>query len=187
MLLPLFSSTAFASFVRRFRRNRRGSAAVEFALVAPIFFDLLFALFETALVFFAGQVLENGVQDSGRLIYTYQAQKASMSQSAFKTDLCNRVSVLLTCDGVTVDVQSYPPGATIPTAPPYDSAGAAIATMAWNPPAPGSTNTVVIRAFYQWPLIVTQLGYNIANINRDSPGSAKRLLVGTAAFRVEPQ
>ena len=33
--------------MRRFRRNRaRGSAAVEFALVAPIFFGLLFAIIE---------------------------------------------------------------------------------------------------------------------------------------------
>ena len=36
---------------RRFRRNRQGSAVVEFALVAPIFFALLFAIIEVAMVF----------------------------------------------------------------------------------------------------------------------------------------
>ena len=30
--------------LRRFRRNSRGSAAVEFAIVAPLFFGLLFAI-----------------------------------------------------------------------------------------------------------------------------------------------
>ena len=35
------------NILRRFRRNRRGSAAVEFALVAPLFFALLFAIIET--------------------------------------------------------------------------------------------------------------------------------------------
>ena len=49
---------------RRFRRNRRGSAAVEFALVAPVFFALLFAIIETALMFFASQVLETVTQES---------------------------------------------------------------------------------------------------------------------------
>lgn len=186
MLLPLFSSAAIAKLFARFRRNRRGSAAVEFALVAPFFFALLFALFETALVFFAGQVLENGIQDSGRLIYTYQAQSKNMSPSTFKTDLCNRLAILFSCDNVTIDVQSYPAGAIIPTASPFDSAGVATATMGWNLPPAGSTSTVVVKAFYQWPLVVTGLGYNIANINRDTPGSTKRLLVGTAAFRVEP-
>ena len=52
-----------ASMLRRFRRNRRGSAAVEFALVAPIFFGLLFAILELAMVFFASQVLETVTQD----------------------------------------------------------------------------------------------------------------------------
>jgi Flp pilus assembly protein TadG len=55
---------------RRFRRNRGGSAAVEFALVAPMFFALLFAIIETALVFFAGQVLETVNQNSARMIMT---------------------------------------------------------------------------------------------------------------------
>jgi Flp pilus assembly protein TadG len=55
---------------RQFRRNRGGSAAVEFALVAPMFFALLFAIIETALVFFAGQVLETVNQNSARMIMT---------------------------------------------------------------------------------------------------------------------
>jgi hypothetical protein len=35
--------------------------------------------------------------------------------------------------------------------------------------------------FYQWPLFVTGLGYNIANLT-----GSKRLLSATAAFRNEP-
>ena len=42
-LMPSAVSTISArSAWRRFRRNRRGSTAVEFALVAPVFFALLF-------------------------------------------------------------------------------------------------------------------------------------------------
>jgi hypothetical protein len=45
---------------------------------------------------------------------------------------------------------------------------------------------VVVSAFYQWPLFVTQLGYSIANID---PGTAngKYLLASMVAFRVEPR
>ena len=57
------SIASLRSLLRRFRRNRRASAALEFALVAPIFFALLFAIIETALMFFAGQVLETITQD----------------------------------------------------------------------------------------------------------------------------
>jgi Flp pilus assembly protein TadG len=67
---PAASITATRNALRRFRRNRRGSAAVEFALVAPVFFALLFAIIETSIVFFAGQVLETITQDAARTILT---------------------------------------------------------------------------------------------------------------------
>src|SRR3954452_22325734 len=108
--MPFASSlTASKTALRRFRRNRRGSVAVEFALVAPVFFALLFAIIETAMVFFAGQVLETGTQDSARMIMTGQAQNAGYSQAQFKTNVCGRITVLFAIpNGIAVDVQSYP-------------------------------------------------------------------------------
>jgi len=183
MLLPIVSPAAIAGFFRRFRRNRRGSAAVEFALVAPLFFALIFAIIETSLVFFAGQILETGTQDSGRLIFTSQVQASGMTQAAFKQDLCNRVSVMFTCANIYVDVQSYAAGTTITISDPIDASGNFVNSFSYNPPAASDTSsTVVVRAFYQWPLFVTQLGYNIANIGRGT-SSSYRLLAATAAFR----
>ncbi len=60
--------------VRRFARNKQGTTAVEFGLVAAPFLALLFAIIETAVVFFAGQTLETAVADTARLIMTGQAQ-----------------------------------------------------------------------------------------------------------------
>ena len=81
------SVSAPKRILRTFRRSDSGSAAVEFSLVAVPFFALLFAIIETGIVFFAGQVLENGVQDSGRLIYTNQITntKAKVGDYAFTT------------------------------------------------------------------------------------------------------
>ena len=172
--------------LRKFRRNRRGSAAVEFAMIATPFFALLFAIIETSLVFFAGQVLETGLQDLARLLYTHQAQDQGMTQAQFKTDLCNRVSVLLTCSVVDVDVKFYAAGSAITITDPIDGGGNYDPSgFTYQTPPAGSTATVVARAFYRWPLIVTGLGYNIANISRNTSNS-KRLLAATAAFRVEP-
>lgn len=89
---PADPTAATRKVLRRFRRNRRGSAAVEFALVAPIFFALLFAIIETAIVFFAGQVLETGVQDTGRLLYTNQT--SGMQQLDFKESLRPRANIV---------------------------------------------------------------------------------------------
>jgi len=76
-----------------FAGNRRGSAAVEFALVAPVFFALLFAIIESAMVFFAGQVLETGVQDSGRLLYISQNVNQGAVQAGFLQPRRRAVSV----------------------------------------------------------------------------------------------
>jgi Flp pilus assembly protein TadG len=178
---PTASIASVRKASRRFRRNRRGSAAVEFALVAPVFFALLFAIIETGIVFFADQVLETGVQDTGRLLYTSQTQKAGTSQIDFKQGLCDRVAVLFACDNLYVDVRSYAPGTAITISDPIDGGGNFVNNFVYQPPPLNSSNTVVVRAFYQWPLFVTGLGYNIANIGRGSTNSS-RLLSATAAF-----
>jgi len=166
--------------LRRFRRNRRGSAAVEFALVAPVFFALLFAIIETAIVFFAGQVLETVTQDSARMIMTGQAQTGGYSQSQFKDYVCGRINVLFDCvNGIYVDVQSYPAFTNVSISDPIDGAKNFVPTMQYSPGGPG--DIVVVRLFYQWPLFVTGLGYDISNLS-----GSKRLLAATAAFRNEP-
>ena len=182
MSSPAGSTAPVTKALRRFRRSRRGSAAVEFALVAPVFFALLFAIIETALVFFAGQVLETAVQDSGRLLFTNQSNCAGMSQADFKQNICDRVSALMSCSGVDVDVRSYAAGTAITITDPIVS-GSYASNSIYQPPACNTTtDTVVVRGFYQWPLVVTGLGYNIANIGRGT-ASSKRLLAATSAFR----
>jgi Flp pilus assembly protein TadG len=183
---PAASTAPIRTMLRRFRRNRAGSTVVEFALVAPMFFALLFAIIETGIVFFADQMLETGVQDTGRLIYTSQTQSAGTSQVDFKQGLCDQVVMLFgpqPCPNLYVDVRSYPQGTTITITDPIDSSGNFVNSFVYQPPANGdTTSTVVVRAFYQWPLFVTGLGYNIANIGRGSTNSS-RLLAATAAFR----
>lgn len=169
--------------LRRFRRNQRGSAAVEFAFIAPMFFALIFAIIESSLVFFAGQVLETGTQDTARLMMTHQAQDSGMTQAQFKQDLCNRVAVLFTCASLYVDVKTYTSFSTVSISDPIDGSGNFVNSFTYQSSSPG--DTVVVRAFYQWPLFVTKLGYNIANIGRNT-SSPYRLLAATAAFRVEP-
>jgi Flp pilus assembly protein TadG len=132
-------------------------------------------------MFFAGQYLETGLQDVGRLIYTSQVQAAGTSQAAFKQSLCNSVSVMLPCASLYVDVRSYPAGTAITITDPIDGAGNFVNNFVYQLP-PNNTYTVVVRAFYQWPLFVTGLGYNIANIGRGT-ASPYRLLAATAAFR----
>jgi Flp pilus assembly protein TadG len=165
--------------MRRFGGNRRGSAAIEFALVAPVFFALLFAIIETATMFFASQVLETITQDSARIIQTGQAQSGAYTQAQFKAYVCTHIPALFDCSQVYVDVESYPSSFPITLSSQIDASGNFINNMQYNPGT--ACSIVVVRLFYQWPLFVTGLGFNIANL-----AGNQRLLAATAAFRNEP-
>jgi Flp pilus assembly protein TadG len=173
------SSASAGPLWRRFRRHRGGSAAVEFALVAPVFFALLFAIIEVALMFFASQVLETITQESARMILTGQAQTAAYTQAQFQTYVCSQIPALFTCANVYVDVESYPSFSNVVINSQIDSSGNFINNMQYSPGNPG--DIVVVRLFYQWPLFVTGLGFNMSNMAGNT-----RLLAATAAFRNEP-
>ena len=166
---------------RRFVRQQDGSAAVEFAMVAAPFLAMVFAIMETAIVFFAGQALETAGSDSARLIMTGQAQTQGYDQAKFKQAVCAKIYGLFNCaGGLYVDVKNYSSFASINTDKPIDSNGN-VQTGSFGYAPGGPCNIVVVRLMYQWPVYVSLLGLNLA----DSAGS-KRLLMSTVAFRNEP-
>jgi Flp pilus assembly protein TadG len=189
------SKASVKNILRRFRRSRAGSAAVEFALVAPVFFALLFAIIELAMMFFASQVLETITQDSARALMTGQAQTgqvaacadpvsgapAACTQASFQAYACSQIPALFSCPNLYVDVEHYSSFSGISINSQIDGSGNfTSANMQYSPGGPG--DVVVVRMFYQWPLFVTGLGFNISNLS----GGNKRLLVATAAFQNEP-
>jgi Flp pilus assembly protein TadG len=165
--------------VRRLARQEDGSAAVEFGLVAMPFLALVFAIIETALVFFANQVLETAAADSARLIMTGQAQTSGFNKDTFKSQVCSKIYGLFDCNaGVYVDVQTFSSFGSVNLTNPVDSSGKLDASnFKYSPGGPG--DIVVVRLVYQWPVFVSMLGLsNMANNNR--------LMMATAAFRNEP-
>ena len=72
--------------VRRFRTDKDGATAIEFAFLAIPFFMLLFAILELAIIFFISSTLSHAVGEAGRLIRVGNFQ--SCGQAAFKTEVC---------------------------------------------------------------------------------------------------
>ena len=172
---------SFGGFcLRRFARREDGAAAVEFALVATPFFALLFAIIETALVFFAGQALETASADSARLILTGQAQTQGLTASTFKDAVCAKIVALIDCkNGVYVDVKKYSTFASIDTAKPIDADGNFKSDVTFQPGGP--CEIVVVRLMYQLPIHVSLLSFNLSDTN-----GGNLLLIATSVFRNEP-
>jgi Flp pilus assembly protein TadG len=174
--------------LRAFRRREDGAAAVEFGLVLAPFLGMLFAILETALVFFAGQTLETAVADASRLILTGQAQTSGFSQQQFKERVCKNedgsqraVFGLFDCMGnLVVDVQKYTSFSGADLSRPVDSTTGQVKPGVYNPGGP--CEIVVVRLIYEFPVYLSFMGFDLA----DTSNGTKRLLVATSVFRNEP-
>lgn len=172
--------------IRLFVRKKDGATAVEFALVAMPFFAILFAIIETALIFWTTQALENAVSDASRRIYTGQFQQAAGGRSsaqlaeAFREDICDSIVALFDCNGsLAIDIRSFPdfPGAAL--SPPVNEGNFDASDFGYE--ATGPDDIVVVRAALAYPVILAIM--NPAQINLNN---RRRLIMATAAFRNEP-
>jgi Flp pilus assembly protein TadG len=162
-------------------RREDGAAAVEFALVAAPFLALLFAIMESALIFFASQTLETAVADSSRLILTGQAQGQGFDLTAFQQAVCQRTAAMFTCGNIMIDVRTSSSFSATNTSLPVDQNGNLQNNFTYSPGSPG--DIVVVRLMYQWPVYVSLFG--LAKSLSNMAGSTD-LMMATAAFRNEP-
>ena len=72
-------------------RQDRGQSLVEFALVAPIFFLLVFSVIQFGLIMSAQNGLVDGVRTAARRAATYRVNELSFDPTV-KTQVCNAVT-----------------------------------------------------------------------------------------------
>lgn len=166
--------------LRSFAAEKRGAAAVEFALVAGPFFFLLFGIFQVAMLFFVSTVLENAAQQAARDIRTGEIQNGG-GEAQFYSVACENMSLLLSCENLYYDVQTFDNfGAADPSSPIDEDEAYDPESFRFD--AGAEEDIVVVRLFYEWtipaPLLQGRALANLANGNR--------LLVATVAFRNEP-
>lgn len=166
--------------LRDFFAQADAGATLEFGLLAAPFLAGLFAILQTALVFFAGQALETAAASSARLIFTGQAQTSGWSAAQFKTQVCDQIHGLFNCNSsVYVDVETYSSFAQANLGMPVTNGTFNTAALGYNPGGPGSI--VMLRLYYQYPVYVNLFGFNLSNLN-----GGLDLLAATAIFKNEP-
>ena len=109
--------------IKTVRSNRNlfqctsGVAAVEFALVGPIFLALVFSLFETGLLYTKIALTDNAIADISRTIYVGAAQSdATITSDTLKEDICDSVFIIQDClNNITIEVTTISDFDSIPT------------------------------------------------------------------------
>jgi TadE-like protein len=153
------ANDAFENDAPGLRRCRRGSVALEFAVVAIPFFLLLCATIELAIVALAGAALDGAAREAARPIRTGETQQSPDPLAAFRGRLCDRLLGFVGCDEIVYDVRHFDDFASVAMPPLYEEDGTAAPT-GFEPGDAG--DIVVVRASLRWayrtPMLATAFG-----------------------------
>jgi Flp pilus assembly protein TadG len=164
-----------------YAKDRRGAAAVEFAMIALPFFLLIFGLLEICLLFIVSTVLEHSVTEASRQIRTGQAQEGGFNEQNFRNSVCAKFFGLLDCDAkLHIDVKSLTGFGQTDLSSPIDEDGNFDDQgFAYEPGGPN--DIVAVRVFYEWNLMTPVLSTPMSNMS-----GSKYLIQSNAVFRNEP-
>ncbi|HSL97062.1 MAG TPA: TadE/TadG family type IV pilus assembly protein [Candidatus Deferrimicrobiaceae bacterium] len=133
------------------RRRERGQALVEFTLVAPVLFLMLFAIIQLGLLFGAQNGFVNGVRDAARRASTYRVNELTFVDAGLKADICTAIT-----DELVRQLGGNQMPGFDPNGEPGDRLTLEKLSYVWgNYPAGGTTFlSVNIEATYDHPLYV---------------------------------
>ena len=172
---------------RAFARDDRGTTAIEFGILALPFFTIVFAIIETSMVFFAGQILDSAVQDAARKVRTGEANGYTLSQ--FRTEVCNGLFSIFKCADLKISVKTIPTFSQVasnfitPIVP--NCTPTSLNNYCWQVAeqyqAGAGDSIELVQVFYKWPTIINFGGFNLQNQT-----GGGRLLSVVRVFSNEP-
>ncbi len=179
----------FRSRLLRLTVCRRGSTAVEFALVSAILIPAILFIMLVAVILYYNQALDYATNKAARQIMIGSVQTSGMSQSGFQTLVCSYLPGTFSCSNVIVNVQTTSEAAQPGGYYPFVNAsqtGLLIPSLSngsaqFTPGAQG--NYVYVQVVYPITFIPALLAPYLGGATYQ--GASAYLTVSTAAFRNE--
>ncbi len=167
--------------IKRLLVKKDGAAAVEFALIAPVFFLLMMAIVEVGLIMFAESMLEGALAHGARISKT--GFTIGERQAYIKSEVVKLSGAILDPDQLVVEALNYDTHANINQPEPCITAlcegGAANidyrdvnGNNQWDEDqgtaGPGIRNRIVLyKATYTWPIFTPVMANLFGNANGD--------------------
>lgn len=170
----------------RFRHGCHGSTAVEFAMIAPLFFAIILSILEAGWFLLAVASVQHATDNAARLIRTGNAQ-AGISRDGFYDIICDTVKFFGACDEtLTVAIDRYANFnalATDASAPIcHDSTGPAIEGAQFDETDYGGGAEIIrVRSCFNYAPINPFVGLNLA---KNTDGT--RSMIAVSIVRNEP-
>jgi len=173
----------WARFTSRFVRDRSGSTAVEFTLLALPFSFLVFAILESCISFAGQQVMANITDDVARQLRTGQVRAADVNETTLKKMICDELEIMVAkgCPGLVVDLRQYPTFAAASLVRVKLTADKDIDTNGFAVTPGPSMSKNMLRVFYKWPVITDFMSKLVSNLK-----DGKTLHFSTITWQNEP-
>lgn len=174
-----------------FKRDERGAAAVEFALVSfMLIITIVFIMFAALIVYF-NQALDFATQKAARQIMTGYVQTNSIGNTQFRTAvLCPLLPAALSCNNVIINVQTVTE-ASKPNGYYALVNGSATGLITPQLVVDQNSYSVGVQQSYEYIQVVYPLTFlpgflaNLMGTGTTYNGSAAFLIVSTAVFKNE--
>lgn len=164
-----------ARFPHCFLGDRRGSTAIEFAMLAWPFALLVFAILESCISFAGQEVMANITDDIARQLRTGQLRPADVAGTKLRDRICSKLEIMVAkeCPGLMVDLRAFTTftdaasaGFKIVNGDIVLTQGANSQSFAVSPGLAESRN--MLRVFYKWPVMTDFLAKYMANVGGDT-------------------
>ena len=184
------------NFVKSFRRDNKGTTAIEFAILGIPFVALLFGIVELAVLFFVQSTTQHAMETVAREVRTGEFQSTGGDANDFKDKVCAAMTGVGNCDNLRVDVASSGTGkfrglslpASPPPPPPVETEAEKKLRESTPPALPASSyadtaggDVVVVRVQYVHQLSVPSALTKLANADGNT-----HVITVTTAFKNEP-
>ena len=171
-----------------FLHNRRGSTAIEFAMLAFPFALLVFAILESCVSFAGQEVMANATDNVARQLRTGQVRAAAVTDTSLKQMICSQMQIIVAqnCPGLQVDLRQYATFAAAAAAGFSIDKNGVITLTGTSPTsftaAPGpSESKNMLRVFYKWPVMTNFLAMAMSNM-----GTGYTLHFSSVTWQNEP-
>lgn len=167
----------------RFGRDRRGSVAIEFGVLAIPFSLLVFAILESCISFAGQQLLANATDNVARQLRTGQLKAGNVTEASLKQLICKDISILVAtgCPELVVDLREFSTFEAAAAIRIKLTADQDIDTTGFAVTPGPSMSKNMLRVFYRWPVITDFMRKSMSNLK-----GGKTLHFATATWQNEP-
>ena len=167
----------------RFVRDRKGSTAIEFTMLAIPFSLLVFAILESCISFAGQQMMSNITDDIARQLRTGHIRRANVNETMLKNLICDRLEVVVSegCPGLVVDLREFPSFAAAAAVKVKLTSGKDLDTTGFAVTPGPALSKNMLRVFYKWPVMTDFMRKSMSNLK-----DGKTLHFASVTWQNEP-